>query len=60
MSVFDERLAVMIATIVSLNARKRELDQLRDRVKRAELLVRKSTPKFRREPQRPELNLGVP
>jgi hypothetical protein len=44
MSVFDERLVDMIAAIVSLNSQKRELDQLRDRVKRAELLVRKSSP----------------
>jgi hypothetical protein len=49
MSVFEERLADMIAAIVNLNSQKRELDQLRDRVKTAELSVRKSPSKFRRE-----------
>jgi hypothetical protein len=60
MSAFEERLVDMIAKIVSLNSQKRELDQLRDRVKKAELSVRKSTPKFRRESERPELNLEAP
>jgi hypothetical protein len=58
-SAFDERLVDMIAAIVSLNSQKRELDQLRERVKKAELSVRKSLPKFRREPERPDPNLGA-
>jgi hypothetical protein len=59
MSAFEERLGDMIAAIVSLNSQKRELDQLRDRVKKAELSVRKSPSKFRREPERPDPILGA-
>jgi hypothetical protein len=59
MSAFEERLVDMIAKIISLNSQKRELDQLRERVKNAELSVRKSRPKFRREANRLELNLGA-
>jgi hypothetical protein len=59
MSAFEERLVDMIAKIVSLNSQKRELDQLRDRVNKAELSVRKSRPKFRREPERPDPILGA-
>jgi hypothetical protein len=58
-SAFEERLVDMIAAIVSLNSQKRELDQLRDRVKNAELSVRKLPPKFRREPERPDPILGA-
>jgi hypothetical protein len=59
MSAFEERLVDMIAAIVSLNSQKRELDQLRDRVKNAELLLRKPQPKSRRKLERPDLDLGA-
>jgi hypothetical protein len=44
MSVFQRRLSVITDTVTSLNIRMRELERLRDQVKRAQLLARKSRP----------------
>jgi hypothetical protein len=60
MSVFQDRLSFVTDTITSLDTRMRELERLRDQVKNAELLIRKSRAKLRnRELESPDLNSGT-
>jgi hypothetical protein len=57
MSVIQDRLSVITDTITSLDTQMRELERLRDQVKNAEQLVRKSRPALRdRARERPDLN----
>jgi hypothetical protein len=49
MSIFQQRLSVVSDTITNLNIRIRELEQLRNQVKKAQLSARRSRPKSRRK-----------
>jgi hypothetical protein len=48
MSSLQQRYAVVTKTITSLNLRIRELERLRDQVKKAERSTRRSRPKSRK------------
>jgi hypothetical protein len=47
MSIFKQRLSVINDTATSLSIRMRELERLRDQVKRAQLLAQRLPPKSR-------------